>query len=433
MTFSRLIMRNSTKNSFLLSFFFFASLLPLILSGGVWHQPKISFLAYATGLISLYVLALKKESPLPSLSQILLIAFVLRLAFCTYPISDDVNRYAWEGMMAAKGMNPYVEAPAEYASQFSHDPIFQGINHKEVSTIYPPVAMLIFSAISWIFYSLESFRLFFLLCDMGIIFLLSRLLAFRKLPPQWVILYAWNPLILLYGVGEAHIDILHLFFVALCLLRYEEKKEAQAFFWLGSAVMTKYLSIILLPYLFFSSHKKNALFFFLPFFSAFLYFEPAMLQGLNKFSGEMSYNDFFARAWRNLLGQGTEYRLAMLTFCALGLIAILYKFHQQRMTGMALSWRWLILCLPTIHPWYLIPIIFFLALSPSLPWMVFSITIGFSFWNLHAFAQTGIWQELDWVWWAVYLPFLLAYLGMGARRCFAKNPKLINSIQEKIW
>ena len=60
--------------------------------------------------------------------------------------------------MASQGINPYLYAPdAEELEPLRDDSIYPNINHKEISTIYPPVSQLTF----WGLYKLNPSLLAF--------------------------------------------------------------------------------------------------------------------------------------------------------------------------------------------------------------------------------------------------------------------------------
>lgn len=382
-----------------------------------------------------------------SLIFIVITGMILRTLCFAYPLSDDVNRYAWEGMIQTQGVNPYITAPAKLGVEFRHDPIFAGINHKDVSTAYPPVAMLIFRAISSVSYSLIAYKLFFIICDSLVLILLALLIKQWKIPERNLALYAWNPLVILCGAGEGHLDVLHILFIvtALLLFAISSKKSAQAvnskttaptrlcnnkfrfptaneclitycsniglfsalaFFMLGVAVMTKLLSIIILPFIITRRNVKWLPCFFVPFLTILLFWSPDMASGLMTFSGEMSYNDVIPKLLRYFL-TGTAYKLAMLTIFASGMGLIWLMTQYNRLTGIFYTFLWCLFCLPCVHIWYLMPLALFIIAVPHRATFLLFITCGTGFWVLNYQLITGQWREFLWIWLATYLPVLL--------------------------
>ena len=81
------------------------------------------------------------------------IAFVLRgILWWMEPLfSDDIFRYVWEGQLAAAGGNPYLTPPSDFEPVDSD--IHSQINHSDIPSIYPPVAMALFALVSGLVYN----------------------------------------------------------------------------------------------------------------------------------------------------------------------------------------------------------------------------------------------------------------------------------------
>ncbi|MBF0246121.1 MAG: hypothetical protein HQL31_12780, partial [Planctomycetes bacterium] len=202
----------------------FGALLLMTQGEPVAFHPWQSFALYALAFAALYRFTFfapnKRPRFMRSTAFILVTGIVLRCLFLPYPVSDDVNRYAWEGHIQQLGINPYTTPPSELEELSAADPVYSGINHKEVSAIYPPVAMLTFRAISATVYSLQAYKVFFLGAEVLVLLLLIPLIRQWRQPAHYLALYAWNPLILLYGSGESHFDVLHLLFITASLVMY---------------------------------------------------------------------------------------------------------------------------------------------------------------------------------------------------------------------
>jgi Glycosyl transferase family 2 len=403
--------------------------------------PFEAILFYATAFFLLYCLVFNpKELPLPKVFQsgifIIIAGILLRLAFLGYPMSDDVNRYAWEGLIQSSGINPYVTAPAALQEEYARDLIYRGINHPNVSAIYPPVALLTFRVIASLSYELMTFKVFFIVCDMLTLFCLWSLLKQWKQPSRMLMLYAFNPLVLLYGAGEGHLDVLMILYLAIALLcfNYAEKTDKKwvaglAYFTLGLAVMTKLLPVILLPFLMTRKNVKFCWTFLLP-LTAYLWFiQPGMFQGLQIFAGEMAYNGFFMKPLILVFGN-TWARTLSLILCAAGL-GMIWLFFQERPRERAMlyAYFWCLLCLPCLHIWYLMPLALLMLRWPSRSIMLLMLTAGGGFFVQHYMLVTGQWREFAWLWPVTYLPplMLLLYDRLGARLPWQRTYRKINS------
>jgi len=414
---------NNMKCSVLVSGIFVTDIL-LALSGNVAKYPLFCYVLYGLSLIFIYVLvfSVKEEhsrgTVISSFPFVVVSGIILRLIFMNYQLSDDVNRYAFEGMIINQGLNPYIVAPDRLQEHYPEDKILAGVNHQNVQTAYPPVALFVFSLLSAYDYSLGTYKVFFIVLDCMILLLLVKLLKYHKKNGNWLVLYAWNPLILIYGAGEGHFDLLHLFFIICSLILFkvcEGKKTAVliislAYFTLGLAVMTKFLSCLLLPFLITKKNYRFLPVFFIPFFSYAFFWEQGMFQGLLLFSGKMAYNDFFPKVLRWLFGRSVIYSFAMLLLFAAGFLLIWLVCQKDRHRGMLLSYFWCLLCLPCVHIWYLMLLVILFMLYPLKAGYLFFLTIGSGFYVASHQYYGGEWQENNLVWLITYLPVIYLFV-----------------------
>ena len=101
------------------------------------------------------------------LSGLMGTAFVLRgILWWTEPLfSDDIFRYVWEGQLTATGGNPYLTPPSDF--QPVDSAVHAQINHSDIPSIYPPVAMAFFALVSSLSTTIGAMKGFFLIVDMG--------------------------------------------------------------------------------------------------------------------------------------------------------------------------------------------------------------------------------------------------------------------------
>ncbi|WP_175637510.1 glycosyltransferase family 87 protein [Sinomonas mesophila] len=154
--------------------------------------------------------------------------------------SNDSARYAWDGIVQKAGISPYRDVPAADAladlrpswlfaaecdagsphfptgdvvttSVPSGTPLCTAINRPHVPTAYPPVAEVYFllvrlplpSSAAWLAFQTAGLAL-------AVVVALMHLQAMRHegRPLSWAALWAWNPLVLLEAVNNAHVDVL---------------------------------------------------------------------------------------------------------------------------------------------------------------------------------------------------------------------------------
>ena len=128
----------------------------LLLTGvGLWRQhvydtDGFTILALVQGAFYLAAVALTWRGGLSrrALVAALAVAALMRLAVLLAPpyLSDDINRYVWDGRVEAAGINPYRYIPEDpHLTPLRDEAIFPKINRSDYApTIYPPVAEYIF-------------------------------------------------------------------------------------------------------------------------------------------------------------------------------------------------------------------------------------------------------------------------------------------------
>jgi hypothetical protein len=143
--------------------------------------------------------------------QVLWGAVVLRLAFLPLlpGLTDDLYRYVWDGLLQVEGINPYRYPPSHSAlAEFQSELIYDRLNSASYYTVYPPLSQLAFAVGGWTYESgwMVSYYVLkgvFVAAELTGVWLLSRLTSARNL-----MLYAWNPLVLIETAGQGHVEAL---------------------------------------------------------------------------------------------------------------------------------------------------------------------------------------------------------------------------------
>jgi rSAM/selenodomain-associated transferase 2 len=353
------------------------------------------------------------------------VAVGCRLLFLWFPVSYDVHRYVWEGYIQHHGVNPYLEAPDSIALRpFITDDlafIWEHINHKDLSAGYPPLSLLCFRLLAMLSLSPFFFKACLVALDLLVLIPLAIIFRHKKIPFVRLLWYAANPLVLLFIAGEGHLDSLMVCLLCSGLaLVIMTPWAGVGFFLIGCAGMAKYFAFGVLPFL---VHKNNwqrlwlavvPLLFFLPYADA----GKSLFASIGTFATQFHYNDSVTVLLRWMMGQGAL--SAVILLLALGWMCIFWVEHDRlRSTGLAMGL--LLICLPTLHPWYLLLIAPFAAAYASPPWLLLQVTVVFTFPVLIHEYQTGVFQEIHWLKWFEYLPFylLLGWFGWkysGARK-----------------
>ena len=186
-----------------------------------------------------------------TLGLILGFALLFRLLLLPTPpvLSSDIYRYIWDARIQASGLNPYLSRPADFDNEaVRKDPLYQQQNRPFARTIYPPLAQAAFRAVRAVGgESVTAMKALMLLGDLASILILLHLLRSLGLPRSRVILYAWHPLAVFEIAGSGHVDALAIPFILLAVLAWQRGKDAAAGVALGAAALIKIYPILLLP------------------------------------------------------------------------------------------------------------------------------------------------------------------------------------------
>ena len=109
--------------------------------------------------------------------------------------------------MVAHGGDPYARAPLDPALAPLRDrAIFPSVNHPELATIYPPLAIAEFAMVAAIAPTVTAMKTWVILHDLALVLLLLAWMRRRGASPAAVIAYAWNPLVLVEYAGQGHYE-----------------------------------------------------------------------------------------------------------------------------------------------------------------------------------------------------------------------------------
>jgi SAM-dependent methyltransferase len=144
-------------------------------------------------------------------------AVLLRILFLLpeTDLSDDLFRYAWDGWIRQHGHLPFAAPPdAPVFEPLRESPrgasLFQGMNSPAYISVYPPLSQVVFlwggllhEHFGWPA-AARGIRASFTLLELGGIVALHRVLRNRPGGPAALALYAWNPLALVAIAGSGH-------------------------------------------------------------------------------------------------------------------------------------------------------------------------------------------------------------------------------------
>ncbi len=415
-----------------------------------------SFIAYAFAIfyVSRNVESTEQDSNSSKkiLWAVLVFSLIFRLTLLPATPSDDLYRYLWEGKLQLNWFNPYSLPPESSSLEALRDSFFSSINHKHLTTIYPPLTLMVFAMADYVSHSFLSMKSAFLLFDVLTMFLIVRFLRVMGKDPINVLIYAWSPLVLISFAARGHCDSLQIFLVVLALYLFSIRRNLKSIISIGLAVMSKFVFIIVAPFLIPRGKLKYLAvlslviaILYLPYISA----GKGLFSTLLHFGTQYHYNDsvhflifclslgspliskiitsiifvtvllYLYQKHINLLLTDDNKNPPLSPFSKAGL-----EERRARETNdailkfafMAIG-TFLILS-PTVHPWYLTWIVPFLCFNNNWAWLVLTGTVVFYYFMNHNLFSTlieynneWVWQEVHWLKLPEYVPFygLLIY------------------------
>jgi hypothetical protein len=373
-------------------------------------------------------------------------AILLRVVALFAPEDDDVYRYLWEGKIQRAGYNPYVVAPQSAQLAPLRDEIWKKINHPDVPTIYPPLAQLVFRGVAATKYDPLTLKLLLAALDIATCWLLLQLFAPKNL---WrALIYAWNPLVVVEFAGHGHIVGMAVFFFVLMLWLARDPANAGREPWAGVAAAASAAShLLVLPLIWVILLRKNwrmgvifavtLLILAAPFAEA----GAKLLGGATHFAGRWRFNDsifgllvkIFGETSPKLVGENvwaTHFYAKIVSVLVVGAVFLLAwrrKFEWSRACGWVFGA--MILMSPTVHAWYVTPLVAVLCWWPSRAWLLFTATVTASYVTKVVSLETAVWLEFPVARAMVYAPFFAA-LAVDALTLW-RNSDTLNEVADE--
>ena len=214
--------------------------------------PLVATLAVTVAVYFLAVrLSLRRALPAQAIWIVLAVAVAMRSAVLFTPpiLSSDVYRYVWDGRVQAAAINPYLFVPADPAlAALRDDAIYPHINRANYApTIYPPMAQIAFAAMTRVSQTVIGEKLFMLAFEALAMFCAWRVLALARLPPERLLIYAWNPLTIWSFACDGHVDAVSIALLAGALLLRCRVRDGLAGAVFGAAILVKFLPAVVGP------------------------------------------------------------------------------------------------------------------------------------------------------------------------------------------
>ncbi|MEM8763717.1 MAG: mannosyltransferase [Bacteroidota bacterium] len=367
----------------------------LLYAGFAYDLVRTDFIKLVSLYAALFFLSLKLiQTTQWNFRFLVVIGVLFRLVFfwATPNLSQDFYRFIWDGNLVISGINPYLYTPNQIM-EWSQIPIanngflFDGMGELSAKHFsnYPPFNQALFTIASFfggksILGSIIAMRLQIILADLGILFFGTKLLDILGKPKQTIFWYFLNPLVIIELTGNLHFEGVMLFFMVWSIYLVLKGN------WMTSApiyalsISTKLLPILFLPlFLRFLGIRKSigfyvlvitsCLLFLLPFYdSNFIdnYGETIGLwfsnfefnAGIYNLVKSIGVHFFDAKPWLLVKHYGST--IALLVVLVTVGMAFLRNNEQPRtlITSILFALTLYFLLSSTVHPWYLVTLLF---------------------------------------------------------------------------
>lgn len=318
--------------------------------------------------------------------HIYLISIFIRLGllFAFPSLSDDIYRFFWDGKLTLSGISPYGILPTDALHQnipYLDQELFEQLNSQSYYTIYPPISQLYYflSAVSGdIVQANVVLKILFIITEVAGLFFLFKILKSLQLPIQLATIYMFNPLVILEGVGNLHFEVIMISFLCISIYYIFNNRIIYGAAWLALSISVKLLPLMLLPFFWFRwrSQQKWKFFIILFIFLSVLFSPMAegiqvttFMQSVDLYFRKFEFNASIYYVMRWLGYQISGYNLIQYLGPLLGLLTIGINVYQAAYTKTSgakvflqyalIVWTAYLLLATTVHPWYVISILFF--------------------------------------------------------------------------
>ena len=402
-----------------------------------------AFLAY--GICLFYTI----RNPSSALALWVGIAVLLRLMLVSSSpnLSDDIYRFLWDGHLMQEGISVLSYTPSQIMAMpgFSDaylEQLYPLLNSPDYFTIYPPVSQLVFylSTIgdTWsVETSITTMKLILIGFEVGTILLIIQLLRALKLPTSNVLIYALNPLVIVEVCGQTHFEGVMVFFLVAMIYFLYKKQMCLSGAMMSLSIATKLLPLMCLPLLlkFLHNDRRSLIVYFMTIASCIaILFIPFFwsldvanfVDSLDLYFRKFEFNAsvYYVLRWIGKLLTGYNQISIigpLLSLLTIGFILNLTKKVKASIPTliqlMSRCFVCYLLLTTTVHPWYLITLVFFSVFTRDW-WIVIWAGVGILSYSLYSETWTA--YHL----WFVALEYLIvigAYLIM--RRQKEKEPK----------
>lgn len=402
-----------------------------------WPVYALSFLAYAI----LYRTAL-------SVKFIFLVGVLTRLSLVmAFPLlSDDVYRFFWDGSLTCQGISPYGILPSDVIQlniEGLNQSLYQWLNSPQYYTIYPPISQLYFVTSKWIgqdiFKTVIVMKILMVVTESIGYFYMSHLVKKLGSSTRTQALWFLNPLVIIEGIGNLHFEVVMISFLCMSLYYIFNNKLIHGSFLFALSIGVKLLPLMLLPYfwyqlkgrtkwMFFGTLLGFLLIIFIPVFGSIQL--STFFQSIDLYFRSFEFNASVYYILRYVGMEITSYNLIKYIGPILGLFTVIIIFwwanQSEKFSIPAfirfglLAWTSYLVLATTVHPWYVITIVWLASFSSFKIILIWSFLVFISYVN---YSETVYYENMFWIALEYILLFSCIGLGLWAIKDL-KNTKL---------
>jgi alpha-1,6-mannosyltransferase len=361
-----------------------------------YHVKQDEFLKILIGFTlsfgSVLLIIKKRISSHSDLTWLAIISSFMPI-FAFPQLSDDVFRFMWDGNLIVDGISPYRYLPSDFIKLADVDiwysATFSKLNSPNYYSIYPLVDQFIYflsalaSRVGLPFHIVM--KAIFIVIHIGGFFSAKALFNKSKIS---LYLYYLNPLVLVEGIGNLHAEIVMIGFFSMALGMLNQNRWYLGMFLFVLTIHTKLTPLMLLPFIFLFLYKKEKYQVIIwTLILILLGFVPLLFD--KDFSSFMTSIDLYFRKFEfnggiyNMIKIGCTLILGynpinivgplmaggLLFFCGYQFnmffrhLSKVGNLHNISIVEVILGWASPVLIVhmllsTTIHPWYIIPLLF---------------------------------------------------------------------------
>ncbi len=381
------------------------------------HGPEFIALALLGGALYLAGVFLVEKYRFGVLTVAFILAasvlFRLSVLRANPSLSEDVYRYQWDGRAERRGINPYTVFPGMMGFQWLEDPAHPLKTGRDISTVYPPASEMAFAWVE----TVAGYKRLFTALDLATLVAILLTLLVLEQPLPRVLIYAWNPGVVISFALCGHHDSLAIFTLVAANFFIIGQSPFLSIASLGLSFLSKFFPALLVPIFLKRTRWVYAVVLAAVVALGYVPFADAgwgLLRGLRDFAAAWEANDSLFRLFL-LAGNSKAQAGLVAAALILGLVVYALKSRMEPLGATLLLSTGLLLLSPVAFPWYFTWMVPFLCFYPRRPLLLMSVTCVLGYSPVVAYAASQPYKHSPFILALEYAP-ALAWLGWDALR-----------------